>query len=57
MNITVIGRGNVGKGLGERWARTGHTVTELGHDGADATEADVVVVAVPSNAIAEAGEL
>ena len=54
MNITVIGRGNVGRGLGERWARAGHTVTELGHDGGDASDADVVVVAVPSNAIAEA---
>lgn len=54
MNITVIGRGHVGKGLGERWARAGHTVTELGHDGGDATDADVVVVAVPSSAIAEA---
>jgi predicted dinucleotide-binding enzyme len=54
MNITMIGRGNVGKGLGERWARAGHTVTELGHDSGDATDADVVVVAVPSNAIAEA---
>jgi hypothetical protein len=54
MNITVIGRGTVGRGLGERWARAGHTVTELGHDGGDASDADVVVVAVPSNAIAEA---
>ena len=37
MNITVIGRGNVGGGLGRRWALAGHSVTELGHDGGDAS--------------------
>ena len=54
MNITVIGRGHVGSGLGQRWALAGHTVTELGHDGGDASDADVVVVAVPSDAISDA---
>jgi 8-hydroxy-5-deazaflavin:NADPH oxidoreductase len=54
MNITVIGRGHVGGGLGQRWAQAGYTVTELGHDGGDASDADVVVVAVPSDAISDA---
>jgi hypothetical protein len=54
MNITVIGRGNVGGGLARRWERAGHSVTGLGSDGGDASGADVVVLAVPSSAIADA---
>jgi predicted dinucleotide-binding enzyme len=54
MNITVIGRGNVGGGLAKRWRAAGHDVTELGKDGGDASDADVVLVAVPSGAIADA---
>jgi predicted dinucleotide-binding enzyme len=54
MNITVIGRGNVGGGLARRWERAGHSVTGLGSDGGDASGADVVVLAVPSSAIANA---
>jgi predicted dinucleotide-binding enzyme len=54
MNITVIGRGNVGGGLARRWQEAGHQVTELGRDGGDASGADVVLVAVPGSAIADA---
>jgi 8-hydroxy-5-deazaflavin:NADPH oxidoreductase len=54
MHITVIGRGNVGGGLARRWEKAGHTVTRIGRDGGDATDADVVLVAVPSGAIADA---
>jgi 8-hydroxy-5-deazaflavin:NADPH oxidoreductase len=54
MKITVIGRGNVGGGLADRWEKAGHTVTRLGHDGGDASDAEAVLVAVPSNAIADA---
>ncbi len=54
MNITVIGRGNVGGGLAGRWEKAGHTVTRIGRDGGDASGADVVLVAVPSGAIADA---
>ena len=54
MNITVIGRGNVGGGLARRWEKVGHTVTQIGPDGGDASGADVVLVAVPSGAIANA---
>ena len=48
MNITVIGRGNVGGGLAARWRAAGHDVEELGRDGGDASSADVLLVAVPS---------
>src|SRR3954466_7321289 len=54
MNITVIGRGNVGGGLAGRWAAAGHEVEELGRDGGDASSADVLLVAVPSAQIADA---
>jgi predicted dinucleotide-binding enzyme len=54
MNITVIGRGNVGGGLARLWRNAGHEVQELGRDGGDASGADVLLVAVPSGAIADA---
>jgi 8-hydroxy-5-deazaflavin:NADPH oxidoreductase len=54
MKITVIGRGNVGGGLADRWEKAGHTVTRLGSEGGDASDADAVLVAVPSAAIADA---
>ena len=54
MNIVVIGRGNVGGGLAERWRAAGHEVQEIGRDGGDASQADVVLVAVPGAQIADA---
>jgi 8-hydroxy-5-deazaflavin:NADPH oxidoreductase len=54
MKITTIGRGNIGGGLADRWERAGHTVTRLGREGGDASDADVVLVAVPGGSIAEA---
>jgi predicted dinucleotide-binding enzyme len=54
MNITTIGRGNIGGGLAARWRKAGHDVQELGKDGGDASNADVVLVAVPSGAISDA---
>jgi len=54
MNITTIGRGNIGGGLARLWERAGHTVTTLGSEGGDASGADVVLVAVPSNAVSDA---
>jgi 8-hydroxy-5-deazaflavin:NADPH oxidoreductase len=54
MRITVIGRGNVGGGLAQRWRDAGHDVQELGRDGGDASDADVLLVAVPSQEIANA---
>jgi predicted dinucleotide-binding enzyme len=54
MKITTIGRGNIGGGLARLWEQAGHEVTPLGRDGGDAADADVVLVAVPSDAISEA---
>jgi predicted dinucleotide-binding enzyme len=54
MNITTIGRGNIGGGLAALWEQAGHTVTTLGRDGGDASDAEVVLVAVPSGSISEA---
>ncbi len=53
MYITVIGRGSVGGGLARRWTTAGHEVTALGREGGDAASADVVLVALPSAAIAD----
>ena len=54
MRIATIGRGHVGGGLARRWEKAGHTVTLLGRDGGDVSDADVVLVAVPSTAITDA---
>ena len=54
MNIATIGKGNIGGGLGRLWEAAGHTVTALGRDGGDVSDADVVLVAVPSGSISEA---
>jgi 8-hydroxy-5-deazaflavin:NADPH oxidoreductase len=54
MKIVTIGRGNIGGGLGRLWRNAGHDVTELGRDGGDASDADVILVAVPSSEIANA---
>jgi len=54
MNITTIGRGNIGGGLARLWEAAGHNVTTLGSDGGDVSDADVVLVAVPSGSISDA---
>jgi predicted dinucleotide-binding enzyme len=54
MKITTIGRGVIGGGLARFWEQAGHEVTLLGHDGGDAADAEVVLVAVPSGSISEA---
>ena len=54
MEITTIGRGTIGGGLARLWREAGHDVTELGRDGGDASNADVVLVAVPGGKISEA---
>jgi len=54
MKITVIGRGNVGGGLARRWERAGHEINAIGRDGGNASDADVVVLAVPGGEIADA---
>ena len=54
MRIVVVGRGHVGGGLARLWSRRGHQVTALGRGGGDATDADVVVVAVAAGQIPDA---
>jgi predicted dinucleotide-binding enzyme len=54
MKIAVLGRGNVGGGLADLWEGAGHELQRIGQEGGDVSEAEVVVVAVPGGAIAEA---
>jgi predicted dinucleotide-binding enzyme len=54
MKIATIGKGNVGGGLGDLWEQAGHEVTRLGHGGGDVSAAEVVLLAVPGGAVAEA---
>ena len=54
MKITTIGRGSIGGTLARLWTSAGHEVTELGRGGGDAAGADVVLLAVPSSAVADA---
>src|SRR5918997_4134133 len=54
MRIAVVGRGNVGGGLTDLWERAGHHVTRIGRDGGDVSDAEVVLVAVPGGALADA---
>src|SRR5712691_2113167 len=54
MKIFIVGNGNVGGGLARLWAAAGHETTAVGQQGGDAAGADVVVIAVPGNAVADA---
>jgi predicted dinucleotide-binding enzyme len=54
MKIAVVGRGNIGGGLADRWERAGHQVTRIGRDGGDVSDAEAVLLAVPGGAVAEA---
>jgi hypothetical protein len=54
MRITTLGRGNFGGTLARLWMKAGHEVTMLGRDGGDVSDADVVLVAVPSETVPEA---
>jgi predicted dinucleotide-binding enzyme len=57
MKIAVVGRGNIGGGLADRWEKAGHeVVARIGKDGGDVSGAEVVLFAVPGGAIAEAVE-
>lgn len=54
MKIVTIGRGNIGGGLARLWRDAGHKVEGLGRDGGDASDADVILVAVPGDQISPA---
>ncbi len=53
MKIAVVGKGNVGGGLADRWERAGHEVARIGRDGGDVSDAEAVLFAVPGGAIAD----
>jgi predicted dinucleotide-binding enzyme len=54
VKIATVGRGNIGGGLAKLWRAAGHDVSEFGRDGGDASDAEVILVAVPSGSIAQA---
>jgi 8-hydroxy-5-deazaflavin:NADPH oxidoreductase len=56
MKIATVGRGNIGGGLADLWERAGHDVTRFGREGGDASDADVVLVAVPGRSISDVFE-
>jgi len=54
MRIAVVGKGNVGGGLGDLWEKAGHEVTRIGRDGGDVSDAEAVLLAVPGPAVPDA---
>jgi 8-hydroxy-5-deazaflavin:NADPH oxidoreductase len=56
MKIAVVGRGKLGGGLADLWEKAGHEVQRIGREGGDVSGAEVVLIAVPGGAIAEAVE-
>ena len=52
MRIAVVGKGNVGGGLADRWEKAGHDVARIGSDGGDVSGADAVLLAGPGGSIA-----
>src|SRR3954453_19089589 len=56
MKIAVVGKGNVGSGLADRWEKAGHEVSRIGRDGGDVSDAEAVLFAVPGGSVAEAVE-
>jgi 8-hydroxy-5-deazaflavin:NADPH oxidoreductase len=56
MKIAVVGKGNVGGGLGDLWEQAGHEVTRIGKGGGDVSDAEAVLFAVPGGAVADAVE-
>jgi 8-hydroxy-5-deazaflavin:NADPH oxidoreductase len=56
MKIAVVGKGNVGGGLADRWEKAGHEVTRIGKEGGDVSDAEAVLFAVPGAALADAAD-
>ena len=54
MKIATIGRGSIGGTLAQLWTTAGHEVTQLGRDGGDVGDAEVVLLAVPYGAVGDA---
>src|SRR6059058_1006101 len=53
MKVAVVGKGNVGGGLADRWESAGHEVTRVGKDGGDVSDAEAVLIAVPGGSLAD----
>jgi 8-hydroxy-5-deazaflavin:NADPH oxidoreductase len=53
VKIAVVGKGNVGGGLADRWEHAGHEVQRIGRDGGDVSGAVAVLVAIPAAAVAD----
>jgi 8-hydroxy-5-deazaflavin:NADPH oxidoreductase len=51
VKIAVVGKGNVGGGLADRWEKAGHDVQRLGRDGGDVSDAEAVLIACPGPAV------
>jgi predicted dinucleotide-binding enzyme len=51
MKIAVVGKGNVGGGLADRWEKAGHEVQRIGSEGGDVSDVDVVLMAIPGAAV------
>ncbi|MBV9212858.1 MAG: dinucleotide-binding protein [Actinobacteria bacterium] len=56
MKIAVVGKGNVGGGLADRWEQAGHDVARIGREGGDVGDAEVVLFAVPGAGVPDALE-
>src|SRR5689334_13236155 len=54
MRIAVYGKGHVGGGLADLWEKQWHQVTRIGHNGGDVSDAEVILIAVPGDKLAEA---
>jgi 8-hydroxy-5-deazaflavin:NADPH oxidoreductase len=47
MKVAVIGIGNIGGALADRWEKAGHEVRRIGREGGNVSDAEAVVMAVP----------
>lgn len=56
MKVAVVGKGNVGGGLANRWEKAGHEVQRIGREGGDVSDAEAVLIAVPGATVAKALE-
>ena len=54
MKRAVIGIGNIGGALADRWERAGHEVRRIGREGGSVSDAEAVVVAIHGGTIREA---
>jgi predicted dinucleotide-binding enzyme len=51
VKIAVVGKGNVGGGLADRWEKAGHEVQRIGREGGDVGDAEAVLLALPGGSV------